>query len=74
MINLEDGFTPAPPKEFTTSAPASAAPTVRGVSSVTAPSGIVSVEALQREVAELKLQLASKDARIRQLEAKLEQA
>lgn len=70
LINLEEGFTPAPIKVFETSAPATRESSVK-INNAAHANGNVDVESLHREIAELKVALANKDLRIRQLEAKL---
>jgi hypothetical protein len=64
LINLEETFVPCQPKEFITSGQVSRNPSV-------SQSIIVDLESLQKEITDLKLLMANKDARIRQLEAQL---
>lgn len=64
LINLENGFSPAPFKEFTISRAASIAGAALPRNSSSAPT----IESLSKEVEILKIQLAAKDARIKQLE------
>ncbi|KAI8903340.1 hypothetical protein EDD86DRAFT_195861 [Gorgonomyces haynaldii] len=71
LINLEDGFTPLPVREFTHSAQSSFAVS-REASTARTSTVPVSLVDLQKENQELKLQLAQKDARIRQLEAQMQ--
>jgi hypothetical protein len=75
MINLENGFVPSTtPREFT-SAPSSVAPSRQTTQVQRQPSQMktgLNMDQLVKENTDLKAQLASKDARIRQLEAQME--
>lgn len=72
MISLEHGFAPpAAPKEFTTTAPAAAAP---AVGPTTEKEYQDAYHALRKEVEDLRNAVATRDVRIVQLEAQLQAA
>lgn len=73
LISLEDGFVPSAPKEFTTTAPAIVTRAATFNGSGHSPVTAESAAGLQRENEELKLAILTKDAKIRQLEARLAQ-